>query len=82
MDCRIGLLPSTEVKDAMAAVERCIQDSRAGDTFLANNPPEVTGTASRRTASCRSRAPRRRPSSAPCTSRCSARRCRSASPRR
>lgn len=42
VDCRIGLLPSTEVKDAMAAVERCIQESRAGDTFLANNPPEVT----------------------------------------
>jgi acetylornithine deacetylase len=25
----------------MAAVERCIEQSRAGDNFLANNPPEV-----------------------------------------
>lgn len=42
VDCRIGLLPSMEVADAMAAVERCIEASRAGDTFLANNPPEVS----------------------------------------
>jgi acetylornithine deacetylase len=41
VDCRIGLLPGTEVADAMAAVERCIEQSRAGDNFLANNPPEV-----------------------------------------
>lgn len=42
VDCRIGLLPSTEVADAMAGVERCVAEARAGDNFLANNPPEVT----------------------------------------
>ncbi|WP_159997956.1 ArgE/DapE family deacylase [Roseomonas sp. 18066] len=42
VDCRIGLLPGTEVSEAMAGVERCIAEARAGDTFLANNPPEVS----------------------------------------
>jgi acetylornithine deacetylase len=42
VDCRIGLLPGTEVADAMAAVERCVAAARAGDDFLANNPPAVT----------------------------------------
>ncbi|MGY4800004.1 ArgE/DapE family deacylase [Teichococcus aerofrigidensis] len=41
VDCRIGLLPGTDVKQAMAAVERCVSEARAGDNFLANNPPEV-----------------------------------------
>lgn len=41
VDCRIGLLPGMEVKEAMAAVERCVAEARAGDNFLANNPPEV-----------------------------------------
>jgi len=41
VDCRIGLLPSTDVKDAMAAVEKVVQAATAGDNFLANNPPEV-----------------------------------------
>ena len=42
VDCRIGLLPSTNVKDAMAAVETAIKTATAGDNFLANNPPEIT----------------------------------------
>ncbi len=42
VDCRIGLLPGTEVEDAKAGVERRVAAARAGDAFLANNPPEVT----------------------------------------
>jgi acetylornithine deacetylase len=41
VDCRIGLLPSIEVKDAMAAVERVVKEVSRSDNFLANNPPEV-----------------------------------------
>ena len=41
VDCRIGLLPSTEVRDAMAGVERAVKAAASGDAFLANNPPEV-----------------------------------------
>jgi len=41
VDCRIGLLPSMEVKDAMAAVERVVKEASGGDRFLSNNPPEV-----------------------------------------
>jgi acetylornithine deacetylase len=41
VDCRIGLLPSTDVKDAMAAVEAAVKAATAGDNFLANNPPEI-----------------------------------------
>ena len=42
VDCRIGLLPGWEVKEVMAGVEACIAAARAGDNFLANNPPEIT----------------------------------------
>jgi acetylornithine deacetylase len=42
VDCRIGLLPSMEVSEVMAGVERCIAEARAGDNFLSNNPPEIT----------------------------------------
>jgi acetylornithine deacetylase len=42
VDCRIGLLPGTDVADAMAGVERCIAEAARGDAFLANNHPEVT----------------------------------------
>ncbi|TCZ59825.1 ArgE/DapE family deacylase [Roseicella aquatilis] len=42
VDCRIGLLPGTEVAEARAAVERCIAEAAKGDHFLANNPPSVT----------------------------------------
>ncbi|MFN6998982.1 MAG: ArgE/DapE family deacylase [Elioraea tepidiphila] len=41
VDCRIGLLPGTEVADAMAGVERAVREATAGDAFLANNPPEL-----------------------------------------
>jgi len=41
VDCRIGLLPTTEVKDAIAGVERAVKQATAGDNFLANNPPEI-----------------------------------------
>ncbi len=41
VDCRIGLLPTTDVKDAMAGVEKAVKEATAGDNFLANNPPEI-----------------------------------------
>jgi len=41
VDCRIGLLPSMDVHEAMAGVERAVQSAVAGDNFLANNPPEI-----------------------------------------
>jgi acetylornithine deacetylase len=41
VDCRIGLLPGTEVAATMAGVERCIAEAARGDDFLSNNPPQV-----------------------------------------
>ena len=41
VDCRIGLLPGTEVADAMAGVQRAVQEAAARDAFLANNPPHL-----------------------------------------
>lgn len=41
VDCRIGLLPGSDVAEAMSAVERCVADAARGDAFLANNRPEV-----------------------------------------
>lgn len=41
VDCRIGLLPGTEVAEAMAGVQRCIAEAARGDAFLANNPPRI-----------------------------------------
>ncbi|HWL79573.1 MAG TPA: ArgE/DapE family deacylase [Roseomonas sp.] len=41
VDCRIGLLPSMEVSEAMAGVERAVKAAARSDNFLANNPPEV-----------------------------------------
>jgi len=41
IDCRIGLLPGTEVAEAMAGVERCIAQAARGDAFLSNNPPQL-----------------------------------------
>ena len=41
IDCRIGLLPGTEVAEAVAGVERCIAQAARGDAFLSNNPPQV-----------------------------------------
>jgi acetylornithine deacetylase len=42
VDCRIGLTPSMEVAEVMHGVERAVEAARAGDAFLANNPPEIT----------------------------------------
>ena len=42
VDCRIGLTPSMEVAEVMRGVERAVEAARAGDAFLANNPPEIT----------------------------------------
>jgi len=41
VDCRIGLLPSMEVAEAKAGVERTIREAARTDNFLANNPPEI-----------------------------------------
>ena len=41
VDCRIGLLPGTGLEEARAEVERCVAVAARGDTFLANNPPDV-----------------------------------------
>ncbi|MBX6743332.1 MAG: ArgE/DapE family deacylase [Acetobacteraceae bacterium] len=41
VDCRIGLLPGTDVAEARRGVERAIAEAAKGDHFLANNPPEV-----------------------------------------
>lgn len=41
VDCRIGLLPGTDPKEAMAAVERAVAEAARGDRFLEANPPEV-----------------------------------------
>ena len=41
VDCRLGLLPGTRPADAMAGIERCVQEARAGDPFLAQNAPEI-----------------------------------------
>lgn len=42
VDCRIGLLPGTDVAKAKAGVERCVADAAGSDNFLRNNPPSVT----------------------------------------
>ncbi len=41
VDCRIGLLPGTDVAEAQRGVENCIAEAARGDAFLANNPPQV-----------------------------------------
>jgi acetylornithine deacetylase len=41
VDCRIGLLPGTDVGEAQRAVEACVAAAAQGDHFLANNPPAV-----------------------------------------
>ncbi len=41
VDCRIGLLPSMDVAEAKAGVERTIREAARSDNFLANNPPEI-----------------------------------------
>jgi acetylornithine deacetylase len=41
VDCRIGLLPGTDVAQARLGVERAVREAALGDPFLSNNPPEV-----------------------------------------
>ena len=42
VDCRIGLLPGTELADARAEVEATVAAAARKDPFLANSPPEVS----------------------------------------
>ncbi len=41
IDCRIGLLPGSDVAASRAAVESVVKAAAVTDNFLANNPPEV-----------------------------------------
>ena len=41
-DCRIGIFPGEDPKDAAAEVEATIRAAAAGDPFLSNSPPDVT----------------------------------------
>jgi acetylornithine deacetylase len=41
VDCRIGVLPGTDLGDARQEVLDAVTDAAKGDGFLANNPPEV-----------------------------------------
>jgi acetylornithine deacetylase len=42
VDCRIGLMPGTDVQDARRGVERAVAEAARTDPFLANAPPSVT----------------------------------------
>ena len=44
VDCRIGLVPGTSPKEAMAGIEATVRAAAKGDGFLANNPPEIVWT--------------------------------------
>lgn len=41
VDCRIGLLPGTDVAEARRGVEATVAAAAKADLFLSNNPPEV-----------------------------------------
>jgi len=41
VDCRIGLLPGSDVAEARRGVEHAVATAARTDAFLANNPPEV-----------------------------------------
>lgn len=41
VDCRIGLLPGTDLAEARAGVERAVAAAARSNNFLANNPPEI-----------------------------------------
>ena len=41
VDCRLGLLPGTDVAEARRGVEQAVAAAARSDHFLANNPPEV-----------------------------------------
>ena len=42
VDCRIGLLPGTNLEDARAGVQRRVAAAARANGFMANNPPELT----------------------------------------
>jgi len=44
VDCRIGLVPGTTPEQAMAGIEACVKQAARGDSFMANNPPEIVWT--------------------------------------
>jgi acetylornithine deacetylase len=41
VDCRIGLLPGTDVAEARRGVEAAVAAAAKADLFLSNNPPEL-----------------------------------------
>ncbi|WP_027286102.1 ArgE/DapE family deacylase [Rubritepida flocculans] len=41
VDCRIGLLPGTDVAEARRGVEQAVAAAAKNDLFLSNNPPEL-----------------------------------------
>lgn len=41
-DCRIGIFPGTDPKDAAAEVEATVRAAAASDPFLSNSPPRIT----------------------------------------
>ena len=44
VDCRIGLVPGTTPEQAMEGIEACVKAAATGDSFMANNPPEIIWT--------------------------------------
>jgi len=42
VDCRIGLMPGSDVAAAREGVERAVAEAAKSDPFLANSPPSVT----------------------------------------
>ena len=41
VDCRIGLLPGTDLADARRELEAVVTEAARTDAFLSNNPPEI-----------------------------------------
>jgi acetylornithine deacetylase len=41
VDCRIGILPGQDIKDAQRQIEACVADAARGHGFLSNSPPDV-----------------------------------------
>ena len=42
VECRIGILPGTSIKQAQAEIERTVREAARDHPFLANQPPELT----------------------------------------
>jgi acetylornithine deacetylase len=42
IDCRIAIYPGVAAEDAAREIETCVAAFARGDTYLANNPPNVT----------------------------------------